>query len=109
VFAVNRRTSGQTATVVVRGELDLEAVQDVVVSMAVALADERIRRIVVDASDLDLIDSCGIGALVQARNTATDTGRAFQVINVRGQPDRVMRISGVLDALTDGTGDGTVR
>jgi anti-anti-sigma regulatory factor len=59
-------------------------------------------------SDLDLIDSYAIGALVQARKTAIDNDRAFQVVNVRGHPHRVMRIAGVLDALTDSTGDGAV-
>lgn len=105
MFGIDRRTSGETATVTVRGELDLAGVHDVDASMAAALADQRITRIVVDMSDLDLIDSCGIGSLVRARNAAIHNDRAFQVVNVGGQPDRVLRITGILDALTGGADD----
>jgi anti-anti-sigma factor len=109
MFGIDRHTSGETATVTVRGELDLAGVHDVDASMAAALADQRVTRIVVDMSGLDLIDSCGIGSLVRARNVAIGNSRAFQVVNVGGQPDRVLRITGMLDALTDGTDEGAIQ
>lgn len=103
VSTISRRTSGDTVTVAISGEVDLAAVPDIDATLQTALADHHVTRLVVDLSHLDFIDSSAIGALVRARNAALDKNQTFQVINVNGLPDRAMRVTGILDVLTGST------
>jgi anti-anti-sigma factor len=77
------------------GELDLSMadelrrqVMDVVVSSASTT-------IVLDFSDVTLIDAHSVGVIVAARNRAEDLGRQLEVDRLHGMPARVFALLGL--------------
>jgi anti-sigma B factor antagonist len=70
-----------------------------------ALVDGGHRRLIVDASDLDVLDSSGLGVLLAAWQRMDRDGRRLEVRGVRGQPARVLAMTGS-DALLIGDGGG---
>jgi anti-sigma B factor antagonist len=84
----------------ISGELDMSTTPDLHEKVAVALAGDSLRGLVIDAVDLEFCDSSGIQALVQARSAAVRRGIAFQLANVRGVTRRVLQVTGVLDELS---------
>jgi anti-sigma B factor antagonist len=84
----------------ISGELDMSTTPDLREQVAVALAGDHLRSLVIDAVDLEFCDSSGIQALVQARSAAVRQGITFQLANVRGVTRRVLQVTGVLDELS---------
>ena len=84
----------------VRGEIDLATVDQLGDAIAQAVAGG-CAEVIVDLAEVSFCDSTGIGAIVQARNTAALEGATVQVINPRGAVYRVLDVTGMLDSLTD--------
>jgi anti-sigma B factor antagonist len=58
------------------------------------------RGIVVDLSATDFIDSSILGAILEARQQATDNGSGFAIIGGGGEPvERVLEVTGLKQAL----------
>ena len=91
-----------TATVALRGEVDVLTVDQVRVALTDAIAD-RPRAIVVDLADLTFIDSTGLGALVFGFQRARDAGIAFRLARASRGVRQVLVLSGLLEVveLTD--------
>jgi len=86
----------RTSVVALAGELDLSTMGQLEGRL---LGELRTRpELVVDLSDLDFIDSSGIGLLIQAFKAA-DGGRMYTVIASGSQVDRVFTIAGINGAL----------
>ena len=55
--------------------------------------------IVVDLSQLEFLDSTGLGALIGAHKRATERGGAVRLVAQEGQILRLLRITGLLEVL----------
>ena len=60
-------------------------------------ADREKHEIVVDLSQLEFLDSTGLGALIGAHKRATEHGGAVRLVAHEGQILRLLRITGLLD------------
>jgi anti-sigma B factor antagonist len=96
-YAVDR-ADGQV-TIVLAGEADHTAADQLRRVLFDAVA-QRPTGITVDVRGLVFIDSSGIGTLVAARRAALERHCAFLVTKPQGQVLHVLRVAGVLTALT---------
>jgi anti-sigma B factor antagonist len=82
------------AGVAARGELELATAPELTFAL-----DDAIRRtagpFVVDLSDVDFLDSSGIGCLVRARALLAREERALALIAPPGQARRALQLTGV--------------
>jgi anti-sigma B factor antagonist len=87
-FVTSLDRDGATATVALRGEVDILTVDQVRVALGEALAAGP-REIVVDLTDLAFIDSTGLGALIFGFQRARDAGVRFRLARPTplGTPD----------------------
>lgn len=60
----------------------------------VALLEAGCRRIVVDASELDYLDSSGLGVLLAAWQRTQRMGGRLELRGVHGQPARILALTG---------------
>lgn len=91
-------TEDGSTCVVLSGELDLEAVEQLrhVLKKAVAASG----RVAVDLAAVTFIDSTIINVFIETRNEATASGRSFVVASPRPPVRRVLEVTGVLEFLT---------
>jgi anti-sigma B factor antagonist len=82
---------GNTNVLQVRGELDALTAPDLRTTLD-ALAADRERDVVVDLSELRLIDSSGVGALVSLYKRVRATGRSVRFIGVSEQPLAIFKL-----------------
>jgi anti-sigma B factor antagonist len=98
---------GGHVTIVLAGDADL-ASKDQLRRVLFDAVAERPTRVTVDLRGLVFIDSQSIGTLVAARRSAVENGATFRVTNPRGQVLHVLRMAGMLTALTRADPDGAV-
>lgn len=103
--SANSRRLGSVVTVAVAGEVDLPAgpIVDKAISEAVAAAG--VTTVQVDLSDVQFLDSSGIGMLLKGRRSADAHRVEFQVIGAHGITERILRLTGVWTHLTGDTSD----
>jgi anti-sigma B factor antagonist len=75
----------------ISGELDALTAPEVRSTMDGIVAD-RPREVVIDLSELRLIDSSGVGALVSLYKRARAQGTAVRVVGVNDQPAAIFRL-----------------
>jgi anti-anti-sigma factor len=56
--------------------------------------------VIVDLTDLEFIDSRGIGVLVKAHQTTSRQGRRFALVNGTGQVAQMLELTGLAEQLT---------
>ncbi|MCY1145711.1 STAS domain-containing protein [Actinoplanes sp. Pm04-4] len=95
---------GETHTVHFAGEIDMAAADAVRALLIVELEQPGTTTVTADLTQLNFIDSAGLGALINAYSYAREAGQEFRVTNPAGAVARVMRITGVFGLLT-GTAD----
>jgi anti-sigma B factor antagonist len=86
--AESRSEADETIVLAFRGVLDLETSQAAEAAFAEA-EEQQPRRVVVDLSDVEFIDSTGLRLIVSADTRTRRNGRTLQI--VKG-PDRVHRV-----------------
>jgi anti-sigma B factor antagonist len=96
-FQVNVTQSESRAVLSLSGELD--------VSSSPALEDEigRVKDaevIVLDLSELEFIDSTGLGVLVKTHQHMRDAGRQLGIVEGPGQVKRLLELTGLDQQLT---------
>jgi anti-sigma B factor antagonist len=89
---------GRTATVALRGEVDVLTVDQVRVVLGDVLARSP-RHIVVDLTDLAFIDSTGLGALIFGFQRARDAGVTFRLAHPTAPVRQILTLSGVLEVV----------
>jgi anti-sigma B factor antagonist len=97
---ISTSRAGGVATLRIAGELDAVTVPDLRNTVETLVA-ERQSRIVVDLSDLRLIDSTGVGRLVFLYKKAKEYGGVVTVRGLRDQPAaifKLLRLDRVLQA-----------
>jgi anti-sigma B factor antagonist len=70
-----------------------------------ALVDGGYRRLIVDASELEFLDSSGLGVLLAAWQRMDRDGRRLEVRGAHGQPARMLAITGSDTLLISERGD----
>jgi anti-anti-sigma factor len=85
------------------GEIDLAAVEHLRFALTALLSDPAVTGLLVDLSGVTFLDCAGVGAFVEARQTAERQSKRYGVIRPRGLPRRVLELSGVLSYLHPAT------
>ncbi len=78
------------------GSLDI-ATSPTLRAALIDAADREQHEIIVDLSDLEFLDSTGLGALIGAHKRAGEHGGAVRLVAQEGQILRLLRITGLLD------------
>ena len=81
---------------VLTGDLDLAAVDDLHEGAQVQLASG-CRHLTLDLAGVTFLDSSGLGALVELRNTARRSGVSLDIVNVAPGPARIITIAGLAE------------
>ena len=93
-------TTDGVATLRIEGELDAVTAPDLRPSVEALLA-KRPARVVVDVSELRLIDSCGVGGLVLLCQKAKEYGGVVTIHGLSNQPAvmlKLLRLDPILQA-----------
>jgi anti-sigma B factor antagonist len=91
-------TGQGTVIVALAGEVDLSSVAELRRELEY-LSEAGARRIVIDATDLNFMDSTGIHVLVMAHRTFVDRGGGVEVYNAGRGVRRTLDLSGVTQHL----------
>jgi anti-sigma B factor antagonist len=98
---------GGGAVVGVEGDLDLASVPRLSEALDEALGRVGVRRVSVDLSGVDFIDSSGLTSLIKARRRAGDAGVDFVLRSPSERVRRTLeltRLTSVFDVEVDGSG-----
>ena len=91
-------TTEEAGNVVLRlaGELDLLAAPEFKEQLARVVPGAE--RLVIDLSEVEFIDSAGMGLLCSALKRMQSGGKECQFVNAHGQPLKLLQISGLTTA-----------
>jgi anti-sigma B factor antagonist len=93
-FAVSQQTVADVPVLVVHGEVDVYSAPALKDHIASALGDSSAIA-VVDLSQVEFMDSTGLGALVAARTAATEAGGRLPLVCDRDRILRLFQITGL--------------
>jgi anti-sigma B factor antagonist len=96
MFEVDDADLGDAPGVAVRGEVDIDVVQDLENAIDAAIRGS-VGAFIIDLSDLDFIESSGIHVLLRARALLSREDRALAVVCPHGPVRRALELSGVSD------------
>jgi anti-sigma B factor antagonist len=94
------RVSGDTCVVALSGEIDMSTAGDLEKWLRDAMEQTGCRRLEVDLTDLDFLDSFGIRALLRGKEYADAAGIAFSVNHPNPLIERLLRTLGLFEHLT---------
>lgn len=100
VAAHTARVSGDAYVVALSGEIDMSNSDELERWLREAVSASGRRRIVVDLTDLDFLDSFGIRALLRGKEHADAHAAVFTVTNPNSLIERILRTLGLFDHLT---------
>jgi anti-sigma B factor antagonist len=89
---------GKTQLFALHGSLDIATSPSLRAALLEAAEHER-HTIVVDLTDLDFLDSTGLGALIGAHKRAAESNGSLRLVAQEGQILRLLRITGLLSVL----------
>jgi anti-sigma B factor antagonist len=92
---VQTTPDGAAQIFVLRGSLDISTSPTVRAALLEA-ADRGQHEIIVDLSNLEFLDSTGLGALIGAHKRSRDHGGRLRLVVQEGQILRLLRITGLL-------------
>ena len=84
-----------TLTVSLSGELDQRMAARVRTEIDALIDDQRVRRLVFDVSDLEFMDSSGIGLIIGRYKRLSRRGGSVAVADPDARIDRLFQMSGV--------------
>jgi len=96
VLDIRRRPLGGAPCLAVSGELDIAGVPELEQELEAAIADS-VGAFLVDASELEFLDSSGIRALLRARALLGRRDRALGLVIPPGPVRRALDLAGVSD------------
>ena len=98
VLSLRTTTEGTRAVLHVGGRLDLPSAAELRSAIDAEL-DRRPARLVLDLTEVEFLDSTGLGVLVAAQRKATAAGSQIVLAGARPIVERVLRITSVIDIL----------
>jgi anti-anti-sigma factor len=99
-FAVET-SAERPGVLVVRGELDIATVDQLLAEARTALDTTTSPALQVDLSGVTFVDSTGLGALVRIRNEAEQHGHEVELVGVRPEVRRVLDLTGLTEIFPD--------
>jgi anti-sigma B factor antagonist len=93
-LSVSRKSVGGYPVVAVRGEVDVYSAPALKESLT-ELLHSGVHTVVVDLSDVAFLDSTGLGALVEARASATEAGGSLALVCNQGRILKLFTITGL--------------
>ena len=93
---VTSTNEGKTQIFALHGSLDI-ATSPTLRAALLEAADHAGHLLVVDLSQLDFLDSTGLGALIGAHKRASESDGSVRLVAQEGQILRLLRITGLLD------------
>jgi anti-anti-sigma factor len=94
-LSIDTERQADTAIVAVSGDLDLGSVSTLRHESIAALADADVAKLVLDFAGLTFLDSTGLGCLVEIRQLAVTSGKAFALRSVQPATARVLELGGL--------------
>lgn len=95
-FSTDVTRSGDTTIVNLSGELDIATVPQLQPLATEELDRDECTTLLLDLTELDFLDSTGIGCWVEIRAHATERGKRVTIRNVPPAVRRVLEIGGLL-------------
>jgi len=86
---------GSTATAFLQGELDHHAAQEARRQLDLILRDPGIRQLRLELSELDFMDSSGIGMILGRYKKLRDRGGKLVLMRMKPSVNRVLELSGI--------------
>ena len=83
------------------GDLDMAATFRVEPELDRLIAEQDVRRLVLDVGDVEFIDSAGLGALLSIRDRTQQLGIEMRLVNVPHPIRRILDLSGTSVLLPD--------
>ncbi len=96
---VSTAKDGAVTIFALGGSLDI-ATSPTLRAALMEAADRNEHEIVVDLSDMEFLDSTGLGALIGAHKRAAEHGGSVRLVAHEGQILRLLRITGLLDVFS---------
>jgi anti-sigma B factor antagonist len=93
---VSTASDGNVALFALGGCLDLATSPSLRAALLEA-ADKKKHEIIVDLTQLEFLDSTGLGALIGAHKRASENGGSVRLVTHEGQILRLLRITGLLE------------
>jgi anti-anti-sigma factor len=103
-IAIEIEQSGSEATVIVRGEIDLESSAALVDAFASLGAPKAVH---LDLGDVDYMDSTGLRAVLAARADLEGRGARLDVVRASSIVGRLLEITGLGEMVSDPPVEGT--
>lgn len=97
-FVVNLHRDGDVMDVSVVGEVDIATAPTMLEAASAALAQETVRTVRVDMSQVSFVDSCGLKALVELRQAARMLEKSVVLLAPRPAQLHLLELTG-LDTL----------
>jgi anti-anti-sigma factor len=96
-LSIRTTREGTTATVAAAGEIDLSTVDEL--RSAVTGAAEGVSNLLLDLSEIEFIDSAGLGGLLELRSTLRSRSVTLQITAGDGPVRQAMEITGLSELL----------
>lgn len=90
-------TDGVTLRAALSGELDLADADEVRDNLAAAARASTYRELQIDVSDVTLIDSYALGALVSVRNSAAAAGVTVTLVDPSPPVSKAIQVTGLAE------------
>jgi anti-sigma B factor antagonist len=87
-----------SASLIVRGEIDIAAVHDLAKAIADAL-DRRLPSLVIDLSGVTFCDSSGLGQFAHTAQDCATRGIGLRIVGTTPSVRRVFEVTGMVDLL----------
>lgn len=88
-------------TIALSGDVDMVVADRLLGALSEVIDDAATTRVVVDMSRVRFWDSSGVGALVTAYRRASARGTTLVIGDMSEQVRQILRLTGLLDLLTD--------
>lgn len=98
IFHVNIDAEGQ-ATFFSPSEVDMFTAPYIDNGLRETLLREDVRGVILDLGRTSFLDSTGVHTLIMFKENATALDKTYALQNLRGLPEKVLKITGVLAAL----------
>ncbi|GAA0794658.1 STAS domain-containing protein [Spirilliplanes yamanashiensis] len=98
-YSIDRQDDAGTARLLLGGELDLAAREDLYAAIVAAGADADITAVVLDLRGVTFIDSEALGAVIEGHAAITSAGRSYSLVGDHGPVRRVLDIAGLVPML----------
>ena len=96
VMAIKVRVDEGAAYLKVTGDVDMANANEVQAA-ALELLEQNITILMLDLTELEFMDSAGVGALVAIRNEAVDAGKMLRVDKINPKTRRLLDLMGLTD------------